>query len=123
MQQEQSPSPAPARSWWHEVSNPARAAFVCALPIALGLTALEAIDGSLGPEHPLSLIRLTLRLTVFFACAVCFAIAGTGTFRAWRWRTRLLKGLCLKCGYDLRAHTGGDRCPECGSPLPPPPAA
>jgi hypothetical protein len=26
-----------------------------------------------------------------------------------------LKGTCRQCGYDLRAHKAGDRCPECGS--------
>jgi hypothetical protein len=29
-----------------------------------------------------------------------------------RRRTRLK--CCLKCGYDLRAHVKGERCPECG---------
>jgi len=24
-------------------------------------------------------------------------------------------GSCLKCGYDLRAHHTGDKCPECGT--------
>lgn len=40
---------------------------------------------------------------------------------AWIWqrwwlrqRKRGSAGLCLKCGYDLRAHKEGERCPECG---------
>ena len=27
-------------------------------------------------------------------------------------------GLCLACGYDLRAHVSGQLCPECGSAVP-----
>ena len=120
MQQEQTSSPSATRVWWHEVSTPARAAFVCAIPIAFGLVIWEAVDDSLGPEHPLSIIRLGLRLGGFFACGVSLTIAGIGTFRAWRWTTRLRKGLCLTCGYDLRATPG--RCPECGLfPAAPPP--
>jgi hypothetical protein len=30
-----------------------------------------------------------------------------------RRRKRVRAGLCLRCGYDLRANAGG-RCPECG---------
>ena len=111
-------SPSATRGWWHEVSTPARLAFVCAIPIAFGLVIWEAVfDDSLGPEHPLGVGRLSLRLGCFVACGVSFGVAGIGSFRAWRWTARLRKGLCLKCGYDLRAHGGGDRCPECGSAL------
>ncbi|HEX2970752.1 MAG TPA: hypothetical protein VHP11_00365 [Tepidisphaeraceae bacterium] len=31
---------------------------------------------------------------------------------------RIARGLCPICGYDLRAHRPGQRCPECGTPIP-----
>ena len=35
-----------------------------------------------------------------------------------RKRRRIALGLCIHCGYDLRAHGPGQRCPECGTPVP-----
>jgi hypothetical protein len=37
------------------------------------------------------------------------------TRRRWRGEMRVEQGLCVRCGYDLRAHAKGERCPECGA--------
>jgi hypothetical protein len=53
-------------------------------------------------------------ILLLLACPmVCAVIRGRSN------RYRRLHGLCLKCGYDLRAHGPGQRCPECGTPIPP----
>jgi hypothetical protein len=39
--------------------------------------------------------------------------------RSWRrHRHASRQGLCPTCHYDLRAHHPGDKCPECGTPIP-----
>ena len=95
MPQEQTPSPSPAapatrmRAWWHEVSTPARFAFVCGVPLACGLAAWEAVAGdALGPEHPLAFPRLALRL---------------GSAPAY----------CTRCGTELEK--GARYCDRCGA--------
>jgi len=51
----------------------------------------------------------------FWWLTVPFIVWGS---ERWR-RSRIQKqGLCLTCCYDLRAHHPGDRCPECGIPVP-----
>ena len=53
------------------------------------------------------------------AAALCCAIAGT-RYRARRGRS-LGSGLCPTCGYDVRVQKSGlagDKCPECGTPIP-----
>ncbi|HYE21152.1 MAG TPA: hypothetical protein VEA69_22080 [Tepidisphaeraceae bacterium] len=53
---------------------------------------------------------------------VAFSIPPMLWTRAWvrrrRRRRRLATGQCLKCGYDLRGHAAGARCPECGTGVP-----
>jgi hypothetical protein len=50
--------------------------------------------------------------------AVWAGRGGARELRHRRSRRRLSQGLCAVCGYDLRAHEPGQRCPECGGTIP-----
>ncbi len=50
--------------------------------------------------------------TVFYAMILWGLFATPFALRRWR---RLKRGLCVKCGYDLRGRPQGSTCPECGS--------
>jgi uncharacterized paraquat-inducible protein A len=48
--------------------------------------------------------------------AMLSTLSARRLWREIRMRRRLAAGLCLACGYDLRAST--ERCPECGTVIP-----
>jgi hypothetical protein len=54
-------------------------------------------------------------LPLWFLLVVSGILPAVGLVRRsgwWRKRSRVRRGLCVGCGYDLRASPG--RCPECG---------
>ena len=79
---------------------------------------------SFDPAIPLA--QRSVRVSVpHCLAAVLLALPAAGLLtrrlaRRRRLRLRLGRGLCIACGYDLRATTPGGRCPECGAPAPTP---
>jgi hypothetical protein len=49
--------------------------------------------------------------TVFYAAILWVLFAAPFALRRWR---RIKRGLCPKCGYDLRGSATTNACPECG---------
>jgi hypothetical protein len=60
-------------------------------------------------------IRQTLIMPHWFAMLPLLIAPGICAVQLMRQRRRRNLGLCLRCGYDLRAST--ERCPECGKPI------
>jgi hypothetical protein len=131
MSQDQLPSPTSARTPEHKLSIPPPlpfvtalggwptiAAYIFTLALAITLPFWDGIHNNSPDTHPLQPDRLWLRLLGVFFMVLNFAIFGTVVLRIGRRTVRHRKGLCLTCGYDLRAHTAGEVCPECGTPPP-----
>jgi hypothetical protein len=63
-------------------------------------------------------LALLLGLILCVGSVPVSVLAGFATYRQTRETERLRKGLCPRCGYDLRGLNTA-RCPECGTPLRP----
>jgi hypothetical protein len=84
----------------------------------VGYTRYSIWPGFLYQSDPLT---MNLSLPMWLVAVVMGAIVGRiYLYRRKQDRTR--NALCPNCAYDLRAHTAGDKCPECGTPVSTPPA-
>lgn len=92
-----------------EATVPERAALWPPVNWSIGST---HFDPALATQHNLGI--------QWWVLVVCFAIypVGRGSMfcvRGLRRRNRWTKGLCTRCGYDIRASSA--RCPECGEAI------
>jgi hypothetical protein len=69
-------------------------------------------------ERKIDDVRQHARIVTFpywFALLLLSALPAMMCSRWYRLRACYRRGHCRCCGYDLRAHGTGDRCPECGT--------
>ena len=63
----------------------------------------------------------TIVYVPFSYLALLYSILPLLAFVSIRRRRKLVRdarlGLCPTCGYNLRVHKPGDKCPECGTPV------
>ncbi len=61
---------------------------------------------------------IDVRIPYWFLAFVMIVLPVWKIAKYVRRRRKRDAGACLTCGYDLRAHRPGDKCPECGTPVP-----
>ena len=59
-----------------------------------------------------------LRVPLWFPLLLFLILPAVWLRRFRSERRKQREGLCRQCGYDLRAHSPGQVCPECGTPVP-----
>jgi hypothetical protein len=79
------------------------------VPVDAGPDVLGAVALAVGEWYE---IQLWAVLAILMLPVVTVGV------RTLRRRSKLMNLLCTTCGYDLRAHKPGDKCPECGTPVP-----
>jgi len=60
----------------------------------------------------------SITIPYWFPLLFCSLFPTYWLYRRLRPRPTDLPDHCQKCGYDLRAHNPGTKCPECGTPVP-----
>jgi len=96
--------PGPATSWPRE--------FLGARYVTGTFTAASIPEGAVAPVAA-SGQYTSLRMYHPHALAPLLAVAALALRKPLRSARRAARGLCTRCGYDLRATPG--RCPECGT--------
>jgi hypothetical protein len=112
------PSPrTPIWLWKHHAGTPAPA-----VPGRAGSTPIPRYTGLFTQPYVAHLPAFILGVVVpIFLCTVLGYL-----LLEWKRKSMISRGLCLTCGYDLRASAGTAvgstaRCPECGTEVAAPP--
>lgn len=91
---------------------------------AVGLWIIVCVLGyNLGPllfNLPVMLSYWIWMGLVLVLCATPFCVFTIRDMRKMQTANRQRNNLCPTCRYDLRAHSPGQTCPECGTPIPAP---
>jgi len=107
-------------TWWSDPTFPKYPAFDSPLNVTHGWPWIEKagffliyVSDPKMPNGEISYCSVTLpQWSLLVPCPWAPLLL----WRRWaRRRFRVKKGLCLKCGFDLRAHQPGQKCPTCGT--------